>query len=208
MRCSAFRWRMRTRLRRRRRCRCGSTSPTVASVSLPVPMMNIINGGAHADNNVDLQEFMVLPVGLRQLPRSAARRHRDLPRAEVGAEGPRPEHRGGRRGRLRARPAQQRGSAGNHPRGDRQGRLPARARTSCSVSTSRPASSSRTASTTSPARASASRRSSSSTSWPTGRGSYPIVTIEDGMAEDDWAGWKLLTDRSARRCSWSATTCS
>ena len=32
---------------------------------LPVPMMNIVNGGAHADNNVDMQEFMVLPVGLR-----------------------------------------------------------------------------------------------------------------------------------------------
>ena len=32
-------------------------------VALPVPMMNIINGGAHADNNVDMQEFMVLPVG-------------------------------------------------------------------------------------------------------------------------------------------------
>lgn len=31
---------------------------------LPVPMMNIINGGAHADNNVDLQEFMILPLGL------------------------------------------------------------------------------------------------------------------------------------------------
>ena len=30
---------------------------------LPVPMMNIINGGSHADNNVDLQEFMVMPVG-------------------------------------------------------------------------------------------------------------------------------------------------
>ena len=30
---------------------------------LPVPMMNIINGGAHADNNVDIQEFMILPVG-------------------------------------------------------------------------------------------------------------------------------------------------
>ena len=30
---------------------------------LPVPMMNIINGGAHADNSVDLQEFMILPVG-------------------------------------------------------------------------------------------------------------------------------------------------
>jgi len=37
----------------------GSRAP-----SLPVPMMNIVNGGAHADNNVDMQEFMVLPVGL------------------------------------------------------------------------------------------------------------------------------------------------
>jgi enolase len=35
------------------------------SLSLPVPMMNIINGGAHADNSVDMQEFMVLPVGLQ-----------------------------------------------------------------------------------------------------------------------------------------------
>jgi enolase len=35
----------------------------VEKLSLPVPMMNIINGGAHADNNVDLQEFMILPVG-------------------------------------------------------------------------------------------------------------------------------------------------
>lgn len=34
-----------------------------SKLSLPVPMMNIINGGAHADNNVDFQEFMVLPVG-------------------------------------------------------------------------------------------------------------------------------------------------
>jgi len=30
---------------------------------LPVPMMNVINGGAHADNNVDLQEFMIMPLG-------------------------------------------------------------------------------------------------------------------------------------------------
>ena len=30
---------------------------------LPTPMMNIINGGAHADNNVDFQEFMIMPVG-------------------------------------------------------------------------------------------------------------------------------------------------
>src|SRR5205807_4743958 len=35
----------------------------VAAGTLPVPMMNILNGGRHADSNVDLQEFMVMPVG-------------------------------------------------------------------------------------------------------------------------------------------------
>ncbi|HEY2382593.1 MAG TPA: phosphopyruvate hydratase [Terriglobia bacterium] len=35
---------------------------------LPVPMMNIVNGGAHADNNVDMQEFMIMPVGATSLP--------------------------------------------------------------------------------------------------------------------------------------------
>lgn len=35
----------------------------ISSVIMPVPMMNVINGGAHADNNVDIQEFMILPVG-------------------------------------------------------------------------------------------------------------------------------------------------
>ena len=35
----------------------------VNSKTLPVPMMNILNGGQHADNNVDIQEFMVMPVG-------------------------------------------------------------------------------------------------------------------------------------------------
>jgi len=38
--------------------------PSARGPALPVPMMNIVNGGAHADNNVDMQEFMVLPVGL------------------------------------------------------------------------------------------------------------------------------------------------
>jgi enolase len=34
---------------------------------LPVPMMNIINGGAHADNPIDIQEFMIMPVGAQTL---------------------------------------------------------------------------------------------------------------------------------------------
>jgi enolase len=59
-------WRCRWRWPRRRRlapaCRCTATSADQRDV-LPVPMMNVINGGAHADNNVDLQEFMIMPVG-------------------------------------------------------------------------------------------------------------------------------------------------
>lgn len=38
------------------------------SMSLPVPMMNVLNGGAHADNNVDIQEFMIMPVGAADFP--------------------------------------------------------------------------------------------------------------------------------------------
>ena len=37
---------------------------------------------------------------------------------------------------------------------------------------------------------------------------YPIVSIEDGMDEEDWDGWKALTERSAIAASSSATTCS
>src|SRR5690606_10728425 len=37
------------------------------AMSLPVPMMNVINGGAHANNNLDLQEFMILPIGAPSL---------------------------------------------------------------------------------------------------------------------------------------------
>ena len=40
--------------------------------SLPVPMMNIINGGEHADNNVDIQEFMVQPTGAPIFPKRSA----------------------------------------------------------------------------------------------------------------------------------------
>jgi enolase len=39
---------------------------------LPTPMMNIVNGGAHADNNVDLQEFMIMPLGAPRCRRQYA----------------------------------------------------------------------------------------------------------------------------------------
>ena len=94
---------------------------------LPVPMMNIINGGAHADNPIDFQEFMVMPVGA---PDASPRRLR------MGAEvfhtlkkalqGGRPQHQCRRRGRFRAEPAIGRGGARFHRAGDRDGRLQAR----------------------------------------------------------------------------------
>jgi enolase len=40
--------------------------------TLPVPMMNVVNGGAHADNSLDLQEFMIVPAAPRRSPRRCA----------------------------------------------------------------------------------------------------------------------------------------
>ena len=49
-------------------------------MQLPVPMMNVINGGAHANNNLDMQEFMILPVGA---PTLLARRCAAAPRSST-----------------------------------------------------------------------------------------------------------------------------
>ncbi len=54
----------------------------MGGVQLPVPMMNVINGGAHANNSLDLQEFMIIPVGRAHLPRSRALGRRGVPRAQ------------------------------------------------------------------------------------------------------------------------------
>ena len=95
---------------------------------LPVPMMNILNGGAHADSNVDVQEFMIAPIGAGHLRRGAGHGHRDLPRAQGGAEEGRPGDRARRRGRLRAEPVEQPGRAGPHRPGRRAGRVQRRHR--------------------------------------------------------------------------------
>ena len=55
---------------------------------LPVPMMNVLNGGAHADNSVDFQEFMVVPVGARLLRARPADGRRGVPRAQEDAAAP------------------------------------------------------------------------------------------------------------------------
>ena len=53
---------------------------------LPVPMMNILNGGAHADSSVDVQEFMIAPIGAPTFGEALRCGRRGLPRAQVGAE--------------------------------------------------------------------------------------------------------------------------
>ena len=89
---------------------------------LPVPMLNILNGGKHADNTVDFQEFMIQPWGfddffeaLRCGSRSTTRSRR--------CSSTRAVHGRRRRGRLRARPEGQRGCAEDHRGGRGQGRL-------------------------------------------------------------------------------------
>ena len=60
---------------------------------LPVPMMNILNGGAHAGNNLDIQEFMIVPRGGALLPGGAAPLRRGLPRPGGHPPGGGPLHR-------------------------------------------------------------------------------------------------------------------
>ena len=60
---------------------------------LPVPMMNILNGGAHSDAPIDFQEFMIMPTRRAKFCRSAALWRGDFSRAEVGPERARTFHR-------------------------------------------------------------------------------------------------------------------
>ena len=91
-------------------------------------MMNVVNGGVHADNSIDMQEFMIMPVGapsFREALRWGTETYHTL---EEGAPRPRPVHRRRRRGRLRPQPGQQRRRHQAARRGHREGRLRARHR--------------------------------------------------------------------------------
>ena len=95
---------------------------------LPVPMMNILNGGSHADSNVDIQEFMIAPIGaasFREALRWGAEVYHAL-KTVLKERGP--VHRPRRRGRLRPQPGEQPRRPRPHRRGHRAGRLHARHR--------------------------------------------------------------------------------
>jgi enolase len=161
---------------------------------LPVPMMNIINGGAHADNNVDLQEFMILPVGLPSFSEAlragveifhalkGVLKSRGLATA-VGDEGGfAPDLRSNEEAIETILEAISK--AGYAAGGDVWLGLDA-------------ASSEFHENGKYNLQGEGKRLSSEQfTDFLAGWcARYPILTIEDGMAEGDWDGWKLLTER-------------
>ena len=167
------------------------------AVSLPVPMMNIINGGAHADNNVDLQEFMVLPVGFDSFS-EALRAGTEIFHAlksvlkghglstAVGDEG-------GFAPDLRSNVEaldtilEAIGKAGYKAGEDVLLGL------DCAASEF--FENGKYNLTGEGKRLTSEQFVDFLANWAA---QYPIVTIEDGMAEHDWAGWKQLTERLGR----------
>ena len=169
---------------------------TESDVALPVPMMNIINGGAHADNNVDLQEFMVLPVGFDSFSEAlrsgteifhalkSVLKGRGLSTA-VGDEGGfAPDLRSNEEALETILEAI--GKAGYKAGEDVLLGL------DCAASEF--FENGKYNLTGEGKRMTSEQFVDFLANWAA---QYPIVSIEDGLAEDDWAGWKLLTERLA-----------
>src|SRR5436190_9560914 len=163
--------------------------------TLPVPMMNILNGGAHADNNVDFQEFMVMPVGagsFREALRTGAEIFHNLKNVlksrgystGVGDEG-------GFAPNLRSNEEAvetilEAIDKAGYKAGDNV------------MLALDPASSEFYKGGKYIFKKSDNRELSSdemAAYWADWCGKYPIISIEDGMAENDWDGWKNLTQR-------------
>ncbi len=175
-----------------------SQHPASWRPSLPVPMMNIINGGAHADNNVDLQEFMVLPVGVGSFAEAlragaevfhalkSVLKGRGLSTA-VGDEGGfAPDLRSNEEALETILEAI--GKAGYKAGEDIVLGL--------DVASSEFFENGKYNLTGEGKRLAPEQFVDFLANWCD---QYPIVTIEDGMAEHDWAGWKQLTDRLGKR---------
>ena len=167
--------------------------------TLPVPMMNIINGGAHADNNVDFQEFMVVPVGAATFS-EALRMGAEIFHAlksvlkkkgyatSVGDEG-------GFAPNLRSNEEAIETILESIPQAGYE------AGTDCLLALD-PAASEFYDGKSYVFKKSDKRKLSSDEMvayWKSWTTQYPIVSIEDGMAENDWNGWKTLTDEIGQR---------
>ena len=165
---------------------------------LPVPLLNVLNGGAHADNSVDLQEFMLVPLGAGSFAEAlewGANTYHSLKKlldsrglsTAVGDEG-------GFAPDLAANSEavdlllEAISSAGYEPGSD--------------IALALDPATSEIRDGDAYVLASEDRRLSSSDMvdfWEDWVTRYPIVSIEDGMAEDDWDGWVALTERIGDR---------
>ena len=168
------------------------------ATTLPVPMLNILNGGAHADSSVDLQEFMIMPLSARSFAdalRMGAEVFHCLKgvlagRGYVTAVG----DEGGFAPRLASN---QQAIEVILEAIERAGYKPGR-QIALALD---PASSEFFEDGAYVFRKSdGSRRSSAQMAefWADWTSRYPIVSIEDGLAEDDWEGWQTLTKRLGR----------
>jgi enolase len=160
---------------------------------LPVPMMNVLNGGAHADNNVDIQEFMIMPVGAASFSealRWGAETYHVLRKVlherglstAIGDEGGFAPNLASNEEAVQLL-VEAIGKAGFTPGEDLALALDA-------ASTEFYANGKYTLA--GEGRSLAADEMVAYLADLADR--YPIVSIEDGMAEDDWDGWKLLTD--------------
>jgi enolase len=167
--------------------------------TLPLPMMNILNGGAHADNNVDFQEFMVMPVGattFTEALRTGAEIFHSLKSVlkkrgyatGVGDEG-------GFAPNLKS----------NEEAVETILEAVAAAGYNAGVNVMLaldPAASEFYDGKNYVFKKSDGRKLSSAEMvayWKGWAEQYPIISIEDGMAENDWEGWKLMTDEMGER---------
>ena len=169
-----------------------------AARMLPVPMMNILNGGKHAENSTDLQEFMILPVGapsFREATRWCAEVYHALKKVlhdrklntNVGDEGGFAPSLGSNREALDVLVAAIE-SAGYKPGEQIALGIDAAASELYDQGAYTLAREGRTLS--------ASEMVDLYEQWI---GSYPIISLEDGLAEDDWQGWAELTRRLGQR---------
>jgi enolase len=166
----------------------------ISTRTLPVPMMNVLNGGAHADNNVDLQEFMIMPIGAASLSealRMGSETFHALKRylkekghnTAVGDEGGfAPDLRSNEEAIEVVLEGITR--AGYTPGVDIAIALDAAASEYCKNNTYQ-------LSTGGGKTMDSDQMIAFLASWVD---QYPIVSLEDALDEDDWIGWKTLTD--------------
>ena len=170
--------------------------------TLPIPMMNILNGGSHADNSIDFQEFMIMPVGaptFSEALRMGAEVFHNLKTVlkskglstNVGDEGGFAPNLGSNEEAIMCI-LQAIEKAGYRPGEDVYIALDAATSEFYLADENMYHLKWSTGDKLTPAQM--------SDFWKDWVDKYPIISIEDGMAEDDWDGWKLHTDAIGDRC--------